>query len=400
MRRLFARAGGAIWTRNLVVLAAGMFLARFGEGLQGGVRTNFFVDTLGLTGAQVLWLEGIREIPGLALILIAAATMHLALSHRTAVSVLVMGVGYILYASVRSYTALLAVAIVASFGMLYWLPLNNALGLSLSTKERSGRILGLLSSVGSLATIAGMGVISLIAGLFPSLNLRSYYVAGGAVIVIGALLYAWLPPSIGSTEIRQPRLLLKRRYWLYYVLTFFQGSRKQVLHTFGALVLVQQFGLQVWEISALFVASALVNFASAPLLGYLLDRFGERKTLSISYLLLVLCCVGFATLGSVWVLAVLFVAIKLLVVLGIGLPTYVNRIAPPEELTPTLSAGLSINHVTSVAMPIVAGVLLPIIHYTGIFWGTAALILLSVPFALALDVNRVPQPQASPVAAE
>ena len=99
-------------------------------------------------------------------------------------------------------------------------------------------------------------------------------------------------------------------------------------------------------------------------------------------------------------LAVLFVAIKLLVVLGIGLPTYVNRIAPPEELTPTLSAGLSINHVTSVAMPIVAGVLLPIIHYTGIFWGTAALILLSVPFALALDVNRVPQPQASPVAAE
>ena len=95
MRRFWEGTTAAIWTSNLILLASGVFLLRFGEGLMGGVRTNFFVDTLGLSGGQVLWLEGIRELPGLGLIFIAALTMHLPLSRRAAASVLLMGVGFI-----------------------------------------------------------------------------------------------------------------------------------------------------------------------------------------------------------------------------------------------------------------------------------------------------------------
>ena len=84
----------------------------------------------------------------------------------------------------------------------------------------------------------------------------------------------------------------------------------------------------------------------------------------------------------------MLLVIKLLVLLGMGLSTYVNRIAPPEELTPTLSAGISVNHVTSVAMPLVAGALLPFIGYEGVFLGTAGLILLSIPFALSIRVEE------------
>jgi hypothetical protein len=78
---------------------------------------------------------------------------------------------------------------------------------------------------------------------------------------------------------------------------------------------------------------------------------------------------------------------KLAVMFGLGLNTYVYRLAPEEELTPTLSAGVSINHVTSVGMPLLAGVLLPVIGYGGVFLGTAGLILLSVPFALQLRLG-------------
>ena len=400
MNRLRAMTGGTLWTGNLILLASAVFLLRFGEGMLDGVRTNYFVDGLGLSGGQVLWLEGIRELPGLAMMFIAALVMHLPLSRRAAASVLLMGIGYALYATVHSYTALIAVAMTASLGMHGWFPLRSALGMCMTTKDRSGRVMGALASVSSLATMIGMGVLSAIARLTASLPLQTYYIAGGALIVMAAVLLSRLPPSIGSSGSAQPRLLVKRRYWLYYVLNFFQGSRKQVLYTFGALVLVENYGLAVWQISLLMLVSAGVNFTVGPFLGSLLDRFGERKTLSTSYALLALCCLGYATIRNTWFLAGLFVAIRLLTVLGMGLGTYVNRIAPLEELTPTLSAGSSINHITSVAMPIVAGILLPTIRYSGIFLGAGAIILLSIPFTMGLNADLAPVPRAAQAGAK
>lgn len=380
-----------LWTTNLLFLAGAVFLNSFGSGLLNGVRTNFFVDTLGLTGGQVLWLEGIREIPGLVLMFIAALTMLLPLSYRAAAALVIMGLGYALYAAVDSYIPLLLMSVLASLGMHLWFPLYKALGMSLSPETRTGEVMGSLNAVTALAGIAGMGAISLLTSVFADLSLGAYYVIGGALIGIAALLLIRIPPEIGATANEQPRMLLDRRYWLYYVLTFFQGSRKQVLNTFGMLVLVENFGLKVWQISLILLGSGLVNFVGGPYLGRLLDRLGERRVMAGSYSLLTLCCVGFATLNQVWLLVVLLLVIKLLVTLGIGLDTYVYRIAPPEELTPTLSAGISINHVTSVAMPLIAGALLPVIDYPGIFWGTAGLILLSIPFALAMEPAEAPQ---------
>jgi hypothetical protein len=74
---------------------------------------------------------------------------------------------------------------------------------------------------------------------------------------------------------------------------------------------------------------------------------------------------------------------------GMGLSTYVRRISPQEELAPTLSAGITINHITSVVVPLIASrVLFPIVGYEGIFWSTVVVISLSVPFALGLRVNH------------
>ena len=397
-RRL--RLDASPWTPALIALAVSAFLQRFGMGILDGARTNYFVNALGLSGDQVLWLEGIREIPGLALMFIAALTMHLVLSHRAAVAVLIMGLGYGLYALVGSYGALLAVAVFASLGMHMWMPLHKSLAMSLSPKEKAGSVMGTLNGVGSLAGIVGMGILALIANVLPDVALELYYIVGALLIMIAGLFLFRVPSDVGTTKTAPPRMLIKGRYWLYYVLTFFQGSRKQVLHTFGMLVLVGNFDLEVWQISAILAVSSVVNLVGAPYLGRLLDRFGERKMLSISYSVLMLCCVGFATIHTVWVLVALLLVIKLFVTLGIALSTYVYRIAPQEELTPTLSAGVSINHVTSVGMPLVAGALLPMIGYEGIFLGAAGLILISIPFVMAMKVKSEPRRQPVPVSAE
>lgn len=374
----------SLLSSHLFTLALTVFLVNFGQGLFGGVSTNFFVNVMGLSGSQVLWMTGVREIPGLSLMLIAALITHLPLSHRTALSLVVMGVGFALYATAQSYIALLVVVVIASIGFHNWLPLSSSLGLALAQKEHSGRVLGMISSTGALASIVGMGVAALLAMTLP---LRAFYVLGGMAILLGGLLVLRIPASVGERQSAEPRLLLKRRYWLYYVLIFFEGSRMQVFAAFGTLILVQNYGLDARQISLLLAVSGMVNFLLSPRLGHLLDVVGERITLSVSYVALALCFVGYATVHHAWFLCLMLIGINLLTTLGMGLSTYVNRIAPRQELTPTLSAGVSINHITSVSMSLLAGTLLSLVGYEALCWGAAAVIMLSVPFALAIKIT-------------
>ena len=242
------KAATSMWSTYVLTLAFTVFLMSLGSGLLNAASTNFFVNDLGLSGAQVLWLAGIREIPGLLLVFIAMLLMRLPLSRRAALSIIVMGVGYCLYAAIRSYAALLAVAVFSSLGFHNWLPLQGTLGFALTEKSHSGRIMGFLSSIGALASIVGMGLTALLATALP---LRAFFIVGGALIVLGGVLVLRIPPSVGEQKQAQPRILLKRRYWLYYVLTFFEGSRTQVFHAFGTLILVQNYGLNARQISLL-----------------------------------------------------------------------------------------------------------------------------------------------------
>jgi len=383
-------SNSTFWSGNLIVLMATVFLERFGQGIINAVNTNFLVDVLGLSGTQVLWLTGFREIPGLSLMFVAALVMHLPLVQRARLSLVLMGIGYGLYVLVESYTAVVATAMIASLGFHNWSPVEQALGIGLAPKGRSGEVLGTVTSVASLAAIAGMGAVALLAFALP---LRAFYAVGGILIIAAAFLVSRLPKTIGDTGKVMPRMLLKRRYSLYYILTFFEGSRMQVFGAFGTLILVQNYGLDARAISLLLLTSSVVNLIVVPRFGRLIDRCGERWTLSASYVLLALCFVGYATVHNAWFLGAMVIGINLLVTLHLALTTYVNRIAPPEELSPTLSAGMSINHVSSVAMSLVAGSLLQLVGYEVLCYGAAGIILLSVPFALAL---RVPAPAAEP----
>jgi predicted MFS family arabinose efflux permease len=371
---------GKIWSQSLILLTVAVFLFGLGMGLQAGLNTNY-IKELGLSDSQVLLQAGIREIPGLFLVFIAALLTRLSLTWRSVGAMLVAGVGYTLYASVHSWSALVAVSLAASIGLHLWLPLSNALGLCLVKKENSGKVLGTLSSVNALASMAGIGGIILLSRF---VSLRVLVGVAGALIIAAAVVLARLPKNTGETKKAQQRLLFKRRYWLYYVLLIFEGSRTQVFSAFNTMVLVYNFGWSALQISFLLLVSGLVNFLLAQRIGHLLDKVGERIPLTIGYIALALCFVGYATINNVWLLGLIVIFINLLVTLSMGLYTYVNRIAPPEELTPTLNTGVSFNHITSAGMSVAAGVLLPVVGYKVECWAAVVIILLSVPFALAI----------------
>jgi predicted MFS family arabinose efflux permease len=247
-------------------------------------------------------------------------------------------------------------------------------------------VLGSLASIAALASMAGIGSIMVLTQWF---SLRVMAGIAGVLIIAAAVVLTRLPKNIGETTKNQPRLLFRWRYWLYYVLLLFEGSRTQVFSAFNIMVLVYNYSLSALQISFLLLASSFVNFLLTPRIGLILDVLGERTTLTVGYVALALCFVGYALVDNVWFLCVMVVFINLLVTLSIGLSTYVNRIAPPEELTPTLSTGVSVNHITSVGMSFLAGFLLPIVGYKVLCWGVVAIVLLSVPFTLAMRTQSL-----------
>jgi len=371
------------WTSNLTLLALTVFFASLGQGLQGGVATNFFVQDLGLDGQQILWMAGIREIPGLLLVFLAALLMRLPLSRRAGAALLLMALGFASYALVHSYLALIIAVLVGSVGFHNWFPVQSALGMGLVKREHSGRILGRMNAVAGLASVVGMGMVIL---LSERLGLRPFFLFSATALAVGAAIALRLPTDIGASNAETPRLVLKKRYWPYYVLILLQGTRTQVFAAFGAWVLVQFYQVTAAQLAILMIASRMVNFLAAPQVGDWFDRLGERRLLTGSYLGLAAAYVGYATFHNIWLLGVVYVVINFLFMFRIGLDTYVNRIAPPEELLPTLSAGVSINHITSVGTSLIAGSLVNSLGYETLCYGAAAIILLSCPFALSLQV--------------
>jgi predicted MFS family arabinose efflux permease len=381
----------SIWTRQLILMALTVFFVRLGQGFQSGVSANFYVRELGLGGDQVLWLSGIREIPGLLLVFLAALITKLPLSRRAALSILLMGLGYGAYALVNSYLGLIAAALLGSIGFHNWMPLQSSLGMALVPKEKSGSIMGTLNGIGALASLGGMLLISLTVS---RLGLRAFYLLAGAAFVVGVAMVWQLSTDVGEEKSPNKRkIVFKRRYWLYYVLTFFEGSRTQVFFAFGSWVLVEHYGMSAERLPLLLIVSGLVNMIGSPRMGEWIDRFGERRVLLGSYAGLVLCFIGYAMLHSVWLLSGLYVLINFLVTSRVALSTYVNRIALTGDLVPTLSAGVSVNHITSVSMSLLAGTLLQLVGYEGLSWGAAFMILLSVPFALMVQASPLPQPE-------
>ncbi len=386
------------WTRDLVILAGAVFALNAAIGLSNAVRTNFFVDALGMTGEQILWLEGLREIPGLALVFIAAAMMALPPRVRATAAMFTMATGYALYLTVPNFAVLVPVEILASLGLHVWMPLLTILGTALVSRAMAGRVLGSLGGVASLAVIAGMGGAAVLSRLGGGVPLRSYYAIGAVLLALAGALLTLLPRSLGETVERPARILVRRRYWLYYLLTFMQGEQKYVLYSFGTLVLVSYYGWEVWQISTLLLVSAVVNMVASPTIGWALDRYGERTMLCTSYAAIALSCVSFTMIHQVWALALVFIIIRALALFGIGLNSWLSRLVPREELAPTLATGLSLNHISSVAMPLVAGLLLPLIRYEGIFLLTAGVTLISVPFTLLMRPHQQPEVAEVPVA--
>ena len=219
-----------------------------------------------------------------------------------------------------------------------------------------------------------------------------YLISGGACAAIA--IYCMIAfPQFEAPNPQIKRLVLRRRYWLYYALQFMSGARRQIFVVFAAFMMVERFGFEVHEVTALFLINFLANMIFAPTMGQAVGRFDERNALVFEYVGLI--CVFLAYGGiyffgwGVIIAGALYVLDHLFFALAFALKTYFQKIADPGDIAPTAAVAFTINHIAAVFLPAFLGYLW--ISSPAAVFGLAAM-MAGVSLVLALMIPRHPEP--------
>ena len=378
--------------RQLLLFFGAAIAVGVALGINESILTNFLLDEFGLTAKGRGWLEFPREFPGLMVVLMAGVLCALPVSRVAVVGAGVFAGGLAGIAVLgSSFWPMVLMMMVASAGMHLLQPVNAALAIGLSGESNRGRRIGQMGAISTAGTILGSGAI----WLFMDERAPRYataFLGAGVVAFAAGLLYAFMHVP----HLHQPRsrIVVKRKYGLYYLLEFLFGARKQIFLTFGFWVLAKVYAQPAGNIAFLLMVCAVIGLVFKPMTGHAIDRLGERVVLVVDGLALAVVCIGYGYAEALFrspghalfVAKACFVLDQLLFALGTGRTVYVSRLTEtPEEMTSTLSMGISINHIASMFIPAIAGGIWVRFGYSNVFLGAAVLALI-----ISAVASRVP----------
>lgn len=335
---------------------------------------NFAVEVASLDGDGIGIIQSVREIPGF-LALLAIFVIRYIKEHRLSVlSILVLGAGLAVTGMFPSFAGLTVTTLVMSFGFHYYETTNMSLTLQYFKKEESPWVFGKLYSLSAASSVAIGLFIFLLA---PLLNFTQLYFVIGVLIMVCALWGFAQNPTDRETIPQHKKMIVKKKYLLYYFITFMAGARRQIFIAFAVLLMVQKFKYSVQEITVLFIINNTINYFLSPLIGKGIIRFGERKVLSVEYLSLIFIFLTYAVTDSKLVVAGLYILDHIFFNFSIAIRTFFQKMGDPRDIAPTMAVGFTINHIAAVFLPAIGG-LLWVLDYRIPFFGGAILALVSL----------------------
>lgn len=341
----------------LMVMAAAMPIA---FATWSALLNNYVIEVAGFSGVEIGWLHTVREVPGFLAIGVIFLLLFIREQPLALMSLALLGVASAVTAWFPTFGGLLMITLLASIGFHYFETVNQSLQLQWIPKDRAPQVIGWLVAVGSGASLVAYGVIVLTWQTF-ELSYNSVYLASGGITAALAAYAALAFARFTTPTPQNRRMVLRKRYWLYYALQFMAGARRQIFVVFAAFMMVERFGFQVHQLTALFLINYLANMLAAPLLGRFVARFGERRAMLVEYAGLALVFLGYGGLywfgWGVMLAAVLYVVDHLLFAMAFSLRTYFQKIADPADIAPTAAVAFTINHIAAVFLPASLGYL-------------------------------------------
>jgi predicted MFS family arabinose efflux permease len=364
------------------------------EGGFAAAINNFLVNVHSFTVAQRGMMELFREMPGLLLVVL------LSLLHRVSdwrilrigMACAAAGIFALCLPFAEGTATVTALVTVWALGEHIVMPVRSAVALELAREKKGSEALGFLTGVFNGASVIGNLAVAAIffAGLHWTGAARRNDLFTAVWMMVGMLTLAALATTFsrrapGSASVKRPRLLLRGKYWIYYGLEIFYGARKQVFLVFGPMVLIKRFGVTPGQMAFLLGATGIINSFVGPWVGRVTARIGYRAIMVWDTVILFFVCLlyGFAErlipshAVACAVVVANFVLDCAITTTSMATSLYVKDIAASqEELTATLSTGISMNHLISILVGVFGGVV-------WVRWGVETLFAFSAFMALA-----------------
>ncbi|MGB1238415.1 MAG: MFS transporter [Pseudomonadales bacterium] len=337
----------------LYLMAAGVPIA---FGVWQALLNNFTIQSAAFTGVEIGILQSLREVPGFLAFTVIFVLLLMREQTLAIVSLCIMGLGTALTGFFPSEVGLYCTTVLMSIGFHYYETVNQSLSLQMFKREEAPVRMGRMVAIGSAASLVAYGGVWL---LLKVLNLPMeaiYLIGGSATVAIGIFCWLFFPRFEQKVE-QHKTLILRKRYWLYYALTFMGGARRQIFVVFSGFLMVEKFGFAAEEVALMFLANGLLNIYFAPKIGLMIKHWGERRTLTIEYIGLIVVFSCYAVVSSAWVAVVLYIVDHLFFSMAIAQKTYFQKIADPKDIAQTAGVAFSINHVAAIVLPALYGLL-------------------------------------------
>lgn len=357
---------------------------------------NFLNDRFALSGFERSFLEFPREIPGF-LVLFVSALLWFLCSRRLGAMALVLGVvGTVLIGFASSSYAIMVVWLfIYSLGQHLFMPLSSTIGMELAKEGRVGQRLGQLNAVRNLAAICGSFLV-LLGFKFLGFTFKHTFILAALAFTFAAILMFAMKPQ--KTQPAAMYLKLHREYRLFYLLAVFNGSRKQLFMTFAPWVLVTIFHQPTQTLATLWTIGGIVGIGFQPLLGWAVDRLGERVVLMSEAVLLAFVCFGYGFAKFLFpegiaflITCACFILDQMSMSFGMARSTYIRKIARQvTDIQPALAASVTIDHIFSISGALLGGVIWSAFGFQYVFM--LGIFIAIGNFFAALQI-RIPQSQ-------
>ena len=381
-----------LWRRPVALLLLMAFALPIAFSTWSALLNNFVIEAASFTGVEIGWLHSVREIPGFLAVGVIAIIIFMREQVLGLVSLFMLGVATAITAWFPTFAGLLTVTMISSIGFHYYETVAQSLQLQWIDKKRAPQTLGWIVGIGSGASLLAYGTLVLTWETFDLSYNFVYLVAGGITAAI-AMFCFFAYPQFEAPHPQHKTFVLRRRYWLYYALQFMSGARRQIFLVFAAFMMVERFGFEVHELTALFLLNYVANMIFAPLMGKAVAIWGERRALTFEYVGLISVFLAYGGIyyfgWGVVLAAALYVLDHLFFALAFALKTYFQKIADPRDIAPTAAVAFTINHIAAVFLPALLGYLW-IVSPGGVFIMAAGMAATSL--ALALMIPRHPEP--------
>ncbi|HCG7059839.1 MFS transporter [Vibrio parahaemolyticus] len=348
---------------------------------------NFVIEKANFDGADIGLLQSVREIPGFLAFTAVFLLLFIREQRFMLVSLAMLTLGTALTGYFPTLYGLLFTTLLMSTGFHYFETLKQSLSLQWLSKEEAPEMLGKFISVGALASLFTYGAIWILLEQL-KFDFKTVYLLAGGVGFVLIIVMALAFPQFKTAVPQNKKLVLRKRYWLYYALTFMSGARRQIFTVFAGFLMVEKFGYSAADITLLFLINYLFNFLFAKRIGRFIGVVGERKALTFEYVGLIFVFVGYGLVQTAEWAAALYVVDHLFFALALAIKTYFQKIADPADMASTAGVAFTINHIAAVVIPVTFGMIW-LVSPSSVFYIGAGMA--AVSLLLSLNIPAKPE---------